>query len=220
MDAISFSRTDSGVHVEGFSDAIKVIHLHGPKAKRLADLALHRLDLEFAAECLAQINRLPADPPIIRQALWRSAIVHYVKCFGDPGSRFQLSAAKIYQQAPVGMANFDYFRDLRSKHFVHDENSYAQSIPGAILNHREKPNKIEKIVCFNAIAETLDQNNFGNLDLLIRKAREWVASEFDTLCEMLTTELEQESHEALARRDSISYSAPLLAEVKNKRHLP
>src|ERR1700682_3493213 len=217
MEKIPLATSDDWIHVTDIPDAIKVFRLEGPKAKRLSDLALHRIDLQFAATCLAQINPTPAEPPITRQALWRCAIVHYTKCFGDSESRFQLNAEKVYGHEPLAMANFRYFRDLRNKHFVHDENSYAQSIPGAVLNRGDKPYKIEKIVCLNAIAETLGQNNFGNLDLLIQKAVAWVTTDFDALCDSLSSDLEKEPYDVLANRDPISYTAPSLSEVSNNR---
>ena len=78
---------------------------------------------------------------------------------------------------------FDYFKNLRNKHFIHDENSYAQSLPGAVLNKGNKPFKIEKIICVNTVAETLEQENYSNLQLLIEKARDWVDKEFEALFE-------------------------------------
>jgi hypothetical protein len=76
-----------GLHVEGFPEAAKVIRIEGPLARRLSDLSLHLGDLDFAGECLHAINGAPSD--LIRHALWRSAVVHVLKCYGD-GARFQL----------------------------------------------------------------------------------------------------------------------------------
>jgi len=90
MEHLRISQTDLGLHIEGFPDAVKVIRVDGPHAKRLADLALHESDLEFAADCVEAINHAPEEPLVLRQALWRAAIVHFMKCFGG-GARFQLS---------------------------------------------------------------------------------------------------------------------------------
>jgi hypothetical protein len=43
-------RGENELHLDGFPDAIKLIRVDGPKAQLLADLALHRSDLRFAAE--------------------------------------------------------------------------------------------------------------------------------------------------------------------------
>jgi hypothetical protein len=217
MEHIPLSQTDTGLHIEGFPDAVKVVQIDGPKAKRLADLALHRSDLQFADACLDTINTVPGVPDVLREALWRSAIVHFVKCFGGASARFQLSAERIYKGEPEGLVAFRNFRDLRNKHFVHDENSYSQSLPGAVLNKGDKEYKVEKIVCLRIRGETLKQGTFSDLKLLVSKARAWVVSEFDALCSAVTQELERESYEALANRKALTFQAPTADEIGNRR---
>ena len=221
MEHFEISQRESGLHIEGFPDAVKVIAIEGPRSKRLADLALHKDDLEFADSCLDAINLSPEEPFVIREALWRSAIVHFMKCFGDSGARFQLSSAKILKgEPPEAAMAFEYFKHLRNKHYIHDENSYAQSLPGAILNNETKSYKIEKIVCFAAIAGTLEQENFGNVKLLIQKSRSWVTAEFDQLCNTLTAELEREPYENLLKKESLTFRAPTNDEIHKNRYAP
>lgn len=220
MEQFFISKMESGIHMEGFPDAVKVVKINGSEAKRLADLSLHKVDLEFADACLDAINQISDTPLVVREALWRSAIIHFVKCFGN-GARFQLSADKIYKgESSNALIVFKYFKDLRNKHFVHDENSYAQSIPGAIINNGTKGYSIEKIICFSAFGATLEQNNYNNLKLLIEKAMVWVVSEFDRLCELLTAKLEQERYEDLLARDAITYHAPTVDEISGPRKSP
>ena len=118
------------------------------------------------------------------------------------------------------MPAFNYFKELRHKHIIHDENSYAQSIPGAILNGRDKTYKIEKIVCLSAIAETLGQENYNNLSLLIKTAKQWVIGEFDKICENLTQELEAKPYDELINRKAITYTAPGLDQISKNRNTP
>jgi len=218
MEKFPISKADTGLHIEGFPDAVKVIQLDNPKAQRLSDLALHKNDLDFADACLEALNTVPEEARVVREALWQSAIVHYSKCFGDSGARFQLSSERVYKtEPPEAMVVFNYFKDLRNKHVVHDENSYAQSLPGAVLNGGDKNYKIEKIVCMNAVGITLEQANYGNLKLLIGKARIWVESEFDQLCDILTKELEQLPYETLFAKDTVSYRAPTVDEISKNR---
>ena len=219
VERFSVTKTDSGFSIEGFPEAVKVIRIRGPEGKRLSDLALHRADLEFAAECLEAINHVPDEPSVLRQALWRAAIIHFMKCFGS-SLRFQLSAKKIYEGNSMALNAFSYFENLRNKHVVHDENAYAQSIPGAILNRSDKPYKIEKIVCFSAIAETLSQDNYGNLHLLSQTAIAWVAKQFDRLCEAQTKDLEAKSYEDLHSQEAVTYTAPTLDQISKKRNAP
>lgn len=220
MEHFAISKTEAGLHIDGFPDATKVVAIEGKEAKRLSDLSLHKADLEFADGCLDEINHVPEQPYVIREALWRSAIVHFLKCFGN-GARFQLAPDKLYKSEPAeAMMAFTYFKGLRNKHLVHDENSYAQSIPGAVLNNGTKTYKIEKIVCFMAVGASLEQGNYGNLKLLIKTARDWVAAEFDALCNRLTTDLEKETYEILMARKAITYRVPTVDEMQHARKSP
>jgi hypothetical protein len=220
MEQFSITKIDSGFYVEGFPEAVKVIGIEGRQSKRLADLILHKTDLEFAAECLKAINQVSDKPWVLRQALWRAAIIHYMKCFGNSQARSQLSEKKIYKENKPALTVFNYFKDLRNKHFVHDENSYAQSIPGAILNRRDKPYKIAKIICCSTAAVTLCQDNYSNLHSLVQTSKAWVVREFDTLCETVTKELEAQSYDDLLNRKEVTYRAPTIDEIKKNRYAP
>ncbi len=218
MEYFNLAKTKDGFHVEDFPNAVKVIQINRPQSKKLADLFLHRNDLEFSLKSLEEINCVPDQSNFLRQALWRSAIVHYLKCFGDNKARFNLDSKKIYRkEEPIAIENFEYFRNLRNKHVVHDENSYSQSIPGAILNKQNHPYKIEKIVCFAITVETLTQENYSNLHMLIKVALTWIVSEFDGLCEILTKELESKSYETLIQMPNMKPRTPTIDEVKNNR---
>ena len=217
MEYFSITKTDAGLHIEGFSDAVKVIRIDESQSKRLAALSLHETNLAFAAECLKMINQVPDERPVLRQMLWRAAIFHYIKCFGKNKSRSSLSAKKIYTRDAEGLSTFNYFKALRNKHVAHDDNLYSQSLPGAILNRRDKEYKIEKVVCLNVTAETLNQDNYSNLTLLIKTTKAWVASEFDNLCQAVIDELETKPYDELYGQEEITYRKPTVAEMKENR---
>jgi len=217
MENYTISFKDNQFHLEGFPDAVKFIALHGTDAERLADLNLNKVDLDFSSECLTQLNDPAGNPEIVRKALWRSAIIHYIKCFAT-GVRFKLDYEIIYKGEPsAALEFFKYFDSLRDKHISHDVNAYLQSLPGAVLNPLTKPQKIEKVVCANFLVVTLDQINFSNFNLLIQKARTWVVAEFDSLCEKITKELEVYSYEELLKRDPVTYSVPKDVSKPRKR---
>lgn len=46
MDNLNITPSESRLHIEGFPDAVKVIE--GPLSLQIADLSLHKIDLEFA----------------------------------------------------------------------------------------------------------------------------------------------------------------------------
>jgi len=121
MEYYTISRTDTGLQIKDFPDAVKVIAINSPEAKRLADLSLHNEDLKFVDACL------------------------------------------------------------------------------------------------DAIGATLNQGNYSNLKILIQKANVWVVSEFDALCERLTSELEKESYSRLISREALTYQVPSVADISHSR---
>lgn len=219
MEHLTFSTTDSSIHIDGYPDASGLIPLRSGKAKRLAHLSLHKEDLEFSLACLHSINDAPDENIVVGESLWRSAILHYFKCFGKSKSRFQLQSRAVYKrEPPIAQEVFEYFKSLRDKHLVHDENTYTQSKPVAILNDGQKPYKIEKIVCLNTMAATLGQDNYSNLEMLITRALSWVVAEFDQLADGITTDLEQESFDELSRQvEKVSQSVPTADEIHLER---
>jgi len=217
MEHIEITKTVDGFHVEGFPDAVRVLRIAGPKSRRLADLALHLVDLDFTLECLEALNGTPDEPHIFRRVLWDSAIVHFIKCFGQSDSRFSLDSNIVYKSDPAAFEPYRYFDSLRNKNLVHDENSYMQGLPGAVLNKKGMDYKIAKIVCLSVVGETLGQENYQNLHLLATRAREWVVAQFDELCNILTRELEPKSYEELLAMEGITYTVPGADDVHKPR---
>ena len=220
MEYLEFTPTGKSFHIEGFPDAVKVLRIKEAGAKKLAHLLLHKGDLDFALECLDGINSVPQEPAVLHQAVWHSAIVHFTKCFGGNQSRSSLVAKKIYKTDRIALEMFEYFRALRNKHIVHDENAYAQCLPGAALNKKGLSHKIAKIVCMNANVVTLNEGNYSNLHKLITLARIWVTRSSDQLMDSLTSELEALEYEELFAREEIVYSKPKTEDIGKARKAP
>lgn len=218
MEPLNITQVEGGFHVQGYPNATKIIEVSGPKAKQLSDVALHKIDLEFARECLDSMNEAPDHSDAFRQSLWRSAITHYIKCFGHNKSRSSLSYNKIYSNEPKAKGPFEYFKDLRNKHLIHDENSYAQCIPGAILNKADSSVKIARIVTLSVLSESLCQQNYANLYNLIDRALKWVTNKYDSLCNSIAKELEDLPFSELNSRDQIRYRVPELKDLKVPRN--
>ncbi len=100
---------------------------------------------------------------------------------------------------------------------MHDENSYAQCLLGAILNRAESPHKIAKIACTSVIGDTLSQASYSNLHLLLTLARKRVVAQFDELCNVITKELEAGPYDALLSRQAITYTVPGADDVHTKK---
>ncbi|MCI0146676.1 hypothetical protein KNO81_12335 [Paraburkholderia sediminicola] len=206
MQQLPATLSGNTLHVGNNPDAIKAIVVEGPLAKRFADLALHRKDLRFAEACLIETRSVAEDKDLVQEALWRCAIVHFAKCFGD-GNRFQLSAEKIFKtEPPEAMICFKHFKELRNKHVIHDANSFAQSIPTAGLNDGKKPYKIEEVTCTTIVKDTLVQGSYEALSNLVRVAREWVEREFDALAARIKSDLEAESYADLCAKPEPSFN--------------
>ena len=217
MEHFEITKTANGFHIEGFPDAVKVLRIAGKKVRRLADLALHKVDLDFTLECLETINTTPDEAHILRRALWHSAIVHFKKCFGQNKSRFNLDPKIVYKAHPGAFEPYYYFDSLRNGHLVHDENSYMQCLPGAVLNKKGMDYNIAKIVCLSVVGETLCQENYQNLHLLATRARDWVVARFDDLCDAITRELEPRPYEELLAMEGITYTVPGADDVHKPR---
>lgn len=191
MEHISFSFEGGQFDVQGYPDARKVIEITSPVGKQLADLMGHRSDLQFALASLEAINETPVD--LVREALWRSAIIHFTKCFKRSGGRAKLISTDILGDEvtnDLAHQSFKFVSALRDKHIVHDESPYQQVMVGALLNDGTKPYKIEKVVCVDMVAVALGQETFSNLHTLISQTLAWVESNFDEACAQAATELE------------------------------
>jgi len=176
-------------------------------------LALHKMDLDFALECLETINHTPSEPYLLREVLWQTSIVRFIKCFGGNDSRFSLDPKVVYKDDIGALQAFNFFLSLRNKNIVHDENSYTQCLPGAVLNKDGMDYKIAKIVCLSVAGTVLGQEAYNNLHLLATNARKWVISQFDEICRILTAELETRPYNELLAIEGIAYMAPTADDV-------
>ena len=217
MESFEIVLTDSGIHIKGFPDATKVIKLSGPKAQQLSELDSHRNDLQIALASLEGINGVALESSLARQGLWRSAVEHSMKCFSASEARSKLNPKKVFKGDSEALEVYEYFRYLRNKHIAHDENAYSQSIPGAVLNRPNAKYRIAKIVCFSAIAETLDQGNYGNLHKMVTDTLSHIDARFDSLCSDLTAELETRSYGELDAMEDMTYSKPELENIGKSR---
>jgi hypothetical protein len=215
---------EGGFHVDGFPDAVKLIsvsNLVPNQSRELSDIVSCRLDLVFAKACLDFLKATQDLSPLLQDALWRGAIVHYCKCFAQRGSRRPLPYTKILPVIPDSevqpRAIHKYFLALRNKHVVHDDNAWLQALSGAVVADSDKDYNIEKIICTTFQGQMLNNGNFGNLYLLIEHAFTWVESRFDTLCDEITEELEKLPRETLLKQPDLKYRAPETEDVHSSR---
>jgi len=205
----------SNIAIAELPDAVKYVRIDNPKARLLADYALHKSDLEFVIEVLKEINLTSSSTA--KEALWQIAIVKFIKCFVGSSARIALDAKVVFAGKDGALEVFRYFKSLRDKHFVHDENSYTQVAVAAALNDGGKAFKVEKIVALAAHGVTLDQDNYANLSLATNDSLKWVREKFDLLANSITTALEKLSFDELNCLPEISVGVPDIKDIDKRR---
>lgn len=217
MKSLTITSKGDRIHIEDYPAAEKIVPLQHPQARRFADLALHQADLAFAVGCLEGINTVPDDPPVIREELWRAAIIHVMKCFDATGARSPLDADHLYGGEAVAAQVSDYFRKLRNKHLVHDENAWLQSHPGVVLNAKDTPRPIEDVAFVALRICTLEQWTYGNLMLLPKTALGWVEREMDRLHAGILADLVTADIEELRARPALTTRIPTIDDLGRKK---
>lgn len=190
----------------------------GPKTRRLADLGLHKGDLEFSLGCLTAFDTLPGTQHLLREALWRTAIAHYFKCLGDAGKRFQMDPRQVYKDQPrEALEAFTFFKSYRNKHLIHDENAYSGCEIAAAIAGDSVHFKVAAIVPFVKTANACDAHNLQNLRLLIQQAITWVNVEFERRAKSLRDELEQLPYSQVTAHPGIEAYVPGIEDVHKSR---
>ena len=212
-----FDRAPDGIQLNRYPTAERAIKLTGGRATRFAHLALHLHDLKFAGECLLQLRSETQFPDIARETLWRSAVVHYLKCFGQSAARFSLDPKTIFEPGLPQQVH-QYFKDLRNKHLVHDENPYLQALPTGIIGHLGDVPKVQDLLVLTFSGDTLSPNNLDNLDLLIGTAHHWVKAAFEKAKASVREELEEVDHAELLTRERSNYRVPAVEDLSTRRH--
>lgn len=211
----SFEGDDGDFRIAEFPDSAKIIQLDGHLAKQIADYTLHKSDLRFAMKCLKEIND-SLSKPHLAEALWRGAITHYIKCYGTNKARsYNLNYKNIHDDE--GQTWHNFFKSLRDKHVIHDENAFSKCLPGAVLNKQDSAYKIEKIIATHFRTETLEQAHYNNLHLLIERTENWVSEKFLALCDQVTKELENKTYEELINYPSLKSYVAKWEEIDQAR---
>lgn len=195
----------------------KVIKVQGPFALQLADLVLHMADLQSADEYLTGINQVQEHH--LREGLMVAALVRLYKCFGVNAARKTvcLDPNLLFSSQPDGLDTYKFYKHLRNKHVVHDENSFSQAPIGAVLNKREAPYKIERVLNLAVASELVTQENFSNMKLLVEIALKWVRAEIERVSQEVTNALELESYDTLLARDELTISPADVGKVGKTR---
>lgn len=212
---------------ELYADSEKLIDVSQfPISKQLADLSLHRDDCEKALEALhgsasfrsynGSINGI--ETQTLEQILLFFSICSFYKCFGENKSRSSLNKLKVYQN-PSSIKTFEYYRNIRDKFLVHDENRMTATAVGAALNPINSERKIERILTTAIKVISLDAAAYENLDKLISEALVWIKNDFIEKSAKLTEILEKQEHHTLGTLPKYppDFEKPTLDNIHTRR---
>lgn len=190
--------------------ALPLFTIDDPKTQKLAHLALHQHDLQFALQSLESLESVPAANEHLRETLWRSAIVHFFKCFGDSGgNRRALQSSQVYKLQPKeALEAFTHFKNLRNKHYVHDENAYQQCVVAVYIGDGIDFPRVAGIQAFVATVGVRSDENITCLRSLIQCAMQWISAERTAQERALLEYLRTLPIEQLTRQPGIPMKMP------------
>lgn len=157
----------------------RMIELSGPRSRRLGDLKLHEIDLEFAAAILEELSGHDDLETSACKALWQASMVLYFKCFGKSDGRGQLDAPKAFNAMPELKSEHVRLAGIRNQHLVHDDGMYSFAAVGVLCS--VDPPDAHAILVSAAQAESLTRRNLEHLRTLVARVQEFVATEYAAL---------------------------------------
>ncbi|MGC0798428.1 hypothetical protein [Pantoea agglomerans] len=211
---------DGRLEINGIEGADKFVNLPKELSGDLSDYALHMTDLNIALGSLEAINKVAIlNEEVIQESLWRSAIVHFIKCFSQQNSRGKLIPEIVFAtEPPEALQAFKFFKAMRNKNIAHDDNAYLQCLNGIILNKGDRAYKVERIICTSFRAASLDNGTFSNLLLLVNKSLTYVQECHARMCESISVELEKKELSELVSYGEVIYSPPDVNLINKSRN--
>lgn len=104
MEHFSITKTTQDFHIEGFPNVVKALRFTEHKSQQLADLALHKTDLNFALECLTTINHVPEEPHVCDNRFGDQYLLFISSALAKV-NRSSVSTRKRYTKATLGHPN-------------------------------------------------------------------------------------------------------------------
>ena len=211
------------MHIEGYPTADRLVALETETGRAIEDYLLHHKDLTAAFDIaqllgnlikgnLPQLGSLNTDRWVV--PIWTAVIQKYYGCFSSSARTIKLDANEVFaSEDPLALENHQYFKDLRDKHFVHDVNSFTQSVVGAVL---EADGTVVDILRIHFEGQ-LGINDFQNLINLIDTARKYVNQQMEALVDKARKEIEALPPEDRLRLPQIEYSKPEVKDVAKRR---
>lgn len=178
-------------------------------AKQLQAIVLHEVDLYFCCYCLNELASLDCEKESdLAEAFWISCIARFFKCFGGSKARSQLSARKIFKSNPQGNEAFKYFKALRDRHIIHDENPFSEAFVAIAINPPEHKNSVAQVFGGPVHLFTINSADLKRLRQLIDTTLAWVSGKRVELEKALTVTYGQWTRDRLLALPDVTTSCP------------
>ncbi|MCA2256011.1 hypothetical protein JF710_22785 [Mycobacterium intracellulare] len=178
-------------------ELLKVVAIPDALSKAVAHMGLHELDLHKAAKYLDELDKRGyMNGDTVAEALWYSALVALFKCFGNSNARIRLDPTVIYTDDHQ-LQQFKYWKSMRNKYLVHDDNDGMQSHVFALLRRPDYRPSIAKVEVLTLDGVTIYKDNAAVVRELVNTAREWVQAESIRLSSLMSAALNNMTFEEL-----------------------
>jgi hypothetical protein len=135
-----------------------------------------------------------------------------------PIRRANLDSSKVLIGASVEVReNFKFYKHLRNKHLIHDENSNSQVSVVAVLNDGSKPYKIEGVRTMTMRFDDFGAQALVNFKSVVNWTFDFVRREFGPLLETIRIELESKPPNELQKLPAPEHKVPSVADILKPR---
>ncbi|MEU4412746.1 hypothetical protein [Nocardia salmonicida] len=211
MDSVPFSLVDGRIHIDAYSDAVKFVQLStaDTDVRDAAAMAHHIDDLQHAHQAVVRLSTFPEDPKVVREALWRSAIVTYWKVFDHASKRHKrkLRPEEVYEPG-LPQEVFAHFKRLRHEVVAHNApGPFLSNIVGAVIGPSEDL-KVERVLQLHMAPVHIEESAVTNLGLLVENALNWAINELDRVHDEIADRLRRRPYQALVDLPSATIDKP------------
>lgn len=169
--------------------------LENPNEKTYAYLFLHKADIERGIDYLRCISIDKSQ--VINEALFIAGLNNCIKCFQQSGARGHLYQDRVFKNNKEMKKCFEYFLNLRNKHYVHDNNGMTQATAFLIVSNKDDEfwGGPASVVWNRA---KIDYYNDGKIlqDIMLF-IRDYICKEIDRINELILADYEKYTKEEL-----------------------
>jgi hypothetical protein len=206
---------ESTVHIEGYPDAVRLVKLNTFVGKRLAALRLHQADLGFCQRVTQILDGAFTTPPNdLSNALWICVLTKFYSCFGVSKARFHLDPKSIYAKLPDALITFEYYKHIRDKRIVHDENQHNSPVTAIVLGANDD---VQDILHMNFESVALQKEAIENVYNLITAAQTYVDDQIVAALAKAFEEARAMSPVEKAKLENVTYTVLALSDVAKTR---